>query len=281
MTFTLTRDYEFTKTLADNLRKKYENNRRDENESVHVSDIIPSSCLRKQYYGRKFPEKDTLSDETVYAFIRGESSEHIITQLANIGAAQCRIEHKGIVARPDILRKDAGALPSSFLVVELKDSASLGKRLRPGDFSFDSYLNQLLYYLVISEVENGVLCIKYSTHELIWYQRNSDGDHYVKPPNSRPPGIGCWHVYLSMNDPLRAELEQEMVIRKAVFLSALKTNDVEILPRVTGMAKRLKCKRCPFMTQCWTEDDETQEAMRMATEPSIVEKILLQFDSSS
>lgn len=59
------------------------------NNPVHVSDILPSSCLRRQYYGRIMPEEETIIDDSqVHSFVRGEASEHIITGLANIGAAQ-------------------------------------------------------------------------------------------------------------------------------------------------------------------------------------------------
>jgi hypothetical protein len=109
---------------------------------IHVSDLVPSaySCLRKQYYDRKFPLENTISDELVYAFIRGESSEHVITGLANIGASQVRVEADGIIARPDIMRKGPNIAPSDFLGVEQKDNASLGKRLEPSDETFKGYL---------------------------------------------------------------------------------------------------------------------------------------------
>jgi hypothetical protein len=63
----------------------------------------------------------------VYAFIRGESSEHVITGLANIGVSQVKVETDGIIARPDIMGKGPNIAPSDFLVVKQKDNASLGK----------------------------------------------------------------------------------------------------------------------------------------------------------
>ena len=41
-----------------------------------------------------------MSEDTVFRFIRGESSERVITDLANIGAAQIKIESNSIIARP-------------------------------------------------------------------------------------------------------------------------------------------------------------------------------------
>jgi hypothetical protein len=44
-----------------------------------------------------------LSNESVHHFVRGESSEFIITQLADLGVAQADIEMDGILAHPDIM----------------------------------------------------------------------------------------------------------------------------------------------------------------------------------
>jgi hypothetical protein len=46
-----------------------------------------------------------ISNKLVHHFVRGESSEFVITQLAKIGVAQSDIEMDGIVAHPDIMGK--------------------------------------------------------------------------------------------------------------------------------------------------------------------------------
>jgi hypothetical protein len=88
---------------------------------------MPSSCIRKHYYERKFTGQTVFSDDDVYRVIRGESSEHIITELADIGAAQVKIVKDGITARPDILRRSGNVRPDNYLVVELKDDATLAR----------------------------------------------------------------------------------------------------------------------------------------------------------
>ena len=211
--FSIIKDYSFTKHLTENLRKRYEKSKRTKKEPIHVSDIVSSSCIRKQYYDRKYPSQaqNTLSNDTVYNFVRGESSEHIITELAgDLGASQVKVEWDGIIGRPDILRRGSDIRPDNFLVVELKDNATIGKRLEPNDYTFKGYLHQLLYYLVLTDIENGILCIKYSIPELIWYQRNGEGDHYVKPFNAKAPGIESWAVFLSLDDPLREEIRNKI-----------------------------------------------------------------------
>ena len=67
----ISKNDEFSTLLQNKLKERYEQRRRLDNK-VHVSDIIPSSCIRKQYYSRRFPEIDTISDESIYHFIRGD-----------------------------------------------------------------------------------------------------------------------------------------------------------------------------------------------------------------
>ena len=137
VTITVKRSREFTDLLQKNLKARCEDRKRTDN-TVHVSDIVPTNCIRKQYYSRKFPEEEFLSDETVNHFVRGESSEFVITKLANMGIAQANIEMDGIVAHPDVMTE------SMDTIVELKDTVN-GKRLDFSDQTFRSYMRQLLY----------------------------------------------------------------------------------------------------------------------------------------
>jgi len=260
MTVLVRRDDEFTNILKLNLRSRYSQKRRSEDE-VHVSDIIPSSCIRKQYYSRKFPEIDTISDESIYHFIRGESSEFVITQLANIGVSQADLEFDGILAHPDIMSDDS--------VVELKDTLNFN-RLNIADEKFRSYLRQLLYYLVITGVERGVISIRYNTKELRWIKSDSKGEYFLQPHDAKGPFIESWSVHLPKDDIVREILKNEMVRRKNLFRKALHHSDVSILPRLSQSRRNLKCPKCSFYDRCMNEDDETAEAQEMANELDIL-----------
>jgi hypothetical protein len=261
MTVKVRRDEEFTNLLKLNLRSRYEQKRRSEDE-VHVSDIIPSSCIRKQYYSRRFPEVDTISDESIYHFIRGESSEFVITQLAKIGVSQANLEFDGILAHPDIMSND--------LVVELKDTLNFG-RLNMTDEKFKSYLRQLLYYLVITDVERGIISIRYNTKELRWIKSDSKGDYFLQPHDGKGPFIESWSVHLPRDDIVREILRNEMVRRKNLFRKALEHSDVSILPRLSQAKRNSKCPKCNFYDKCMNEDSETQDAHEMANELDIMD----------
>jgi hypothetical protein len=90
--------------ITKNLLIGYENKKRLDY-VVHVSDIIPSTCMRKQYYSRKSSDS-SFSLQTLNHFIRGEASEYGITRLATLGIAQHKIEMEDIVGHPDIMNEN-------------------------------------------------------------------------------------------------------------------------------------------------------------------------------
>ncbi|MGC2575025.1 MAG: hypothetical protein WA364_26235 [Candidatus Nitrosopolaris sp.] len=170
MTISIRRNPEFTDLLQKNLSKRYEERRRFSDSSIHVSDILPDNCIRKQYYSRKFPEIDAISNESVHHFVRGEASEFVITNLANMGVAQAELEMDGLIAHPDIMNEEKGEgggeeeeaevkTKGQSVIVELKDTLN-GKRLDITDQKFTSYLRQLLYYLVMTGIEKGIISIR-------------------------------------------------------------------------------------------------------------------------
>jgi hypothetical protein len=263
MAITIRKNSTFTDLLQKNLKSRYEDKRRVDN-IVHVSDIIPTTCIRKQYYSRKFPELDPLSNESVHHFVRGESSEFVITELASLGVAQATIEMDGIVAHPDIMNE------VESVIVELKDTVN-GKRLDITDSTFRAYLRQLLYYLVMTGIEKGIISVRYNIRELRWIKSDSEGnDYFFRPFNAKDVGIESWEIHLPATDVAREILKNEMVRRKNLFLKALEENDVSILPRLPEFARK-KCSWCPFYDKCMNKDNETDKAKEMSNEIDILD----------
>lgn len=259
MVITIRKDLSFTDLLQNHLKARYEKRRRNVEDSVHVSDILPSTCIRKQYFGRKNPELDEITNESLQHFLRGESSEAAITSLADMGVSQKDLEMDGLIAHPDIMNEN--------LIVELKDTLS-NKRLTINDHQFKSYIRQLLYYLVITGIENGIVSIRYNNRELRWLKTDSEGnDYFVRPKNSKAPEIESWSVFLPKGDIARELLKNEMVRRKTLFQKSLQENDVSILPRLREDIRSSKCPWCKFYDICMDEEnDETTEAKEMVKE---------------
>ena len=258
-------DPEFTNLLKSNLRLRYNSRKKDRIglAPIHVSDILPSSCLRKQYYSRTFPDEDPVTDESIHHFVRGEASEFAITQLARIGVAQAELQMDEIIAHPDIM-DNAG---ENKVIIELKDTIS-GKRLDINDYTFRAYLRQLLYYLTMTGIEKGVLSIRYNIRELKLLKKDESGEYFFRPNNSKNPGIESWSINLPKDDILREILRNEMVLRKNIFLTALENHDVANLPRLTEPLKSAKCPNCPFYRRCY-EDIENEKALEIAQQTDI------------
>jgi hypothetical protein len=267
MTIIIRPDSEFTALLKNNLRSRYDDKKKDRIglAPIHVSDILPSSCLRKQYYSRVYPNEDPITDESIHHFVRGESSEFAITQLAKIGVAQAELQMDGIVAHPDIIDNTDG----KKLIIELKDTVA-GKRLDINDYTFRSYLRQLLYYLVMTGIENGIISIRYNIRELRLIKRDEKGEYFFRPNNAKVVGVESWSVNLPKDDITREILRNEMVLRKNMLLNALENHDVTILPRLTEPLKSSKCPNCPFYQKCY-DDIENEKARDIAQQIDILD----------
>ncbi|HXV88544.1 MAG TPA: hypothetical protein VD710_05555 [Nitrososphaeraceae archaeon] len=260
-------DSEFTNMLKSNLRSRYDDRKKDRVglAPIHVSDILPSSCIRKQYYSRVYPDEDPITDESINHFVRGESSEFAITHLAKIGVAQAELQMDEIVAHPDIMDNTDGRT----VIIELKDTVA-GKRLDINDYTFRSYLRQLLYYLIMTGIEKGIISIRYNIKELRLIRRDDAGEYYFRPNDARPAGIESWSVNLPKDDITRELLRNEMVLRKNILVSALENHDVTILPRLTEPLKSSKCPNCPFYGRCYDEM-ENERALDIAQQTDILD----------
>jgi CRISPR/Cas system-associated exonuclease Cas4 (RecB family) len=279
MTITIRKSPEFTDLLQKNLNKRYEERRRLGDSSIHVSDILPTNCIRKQYYSRKFPEIDPISNESVHHFVRGEASEFVITNLANMGVAQAELEMDGLIAHPDIMNEEKGErggeatevkAKGQSVIVELKDTVN-GKRLDITDQKFTSYLRQLLYYLVMTGIEKGIISIRYNSREVRWTKSDSEGDYFFRPYNGSDVGIESWQVFLPKEDIAREILKNEMIRRKSLFLKALQENNVSTLPRLAEAIRNTKCPYCKFYQKCMNEDSETEDAREMEKEIDLLD----------
>jgi len=257
-------DSEFTELLKNNLRSRYEEKKKDRMglAPIHVSDILPSSCIRKQYYSRIYPHEDPISDESIHHFVRGESSEFAITQLAKIGVAQAELQMDDIVAHPDIMDNT-----SQKVIIELKNTVA-GKRLDINDYTFRSYLRQLLYYLIMTGIEKGIISIRYNIRELRLIRKDETGEYFFRPNNAKLPGVESWSVNLPKDDITREILRNEMVLRKNILVNALANHDVAILPRLIEPLKSSKCPNCPFYRRCY-DDMENERARDIAQQTDI------------
>jgi hypothetical protein len=235
-------------------------------QTVGVYDILPTNCMRKAYYTDK---TETASpSEPATPALRGRAVEAAISWLL-FGNSRTsmerhsRHEKAGIVCYTD--------LSDSETIMEVKDT-STGRRLIPEDIQFKGYLMQVLYYMVITEKEEAILAINYSSKELIWHHNDCNGrSWFYRPANAKSAGLECWDISMLKDDHARVLLWEQMLRRKNVFLKALETNDVSILPRVRMHDRKLKCSGCPYYERCMHRDGETEDARMMANDLDLLD----------
>lgn len=265
MPIIISKDSKFLQLLRTNLKALYGSRKRQPQDMIHVSDILFGSCLRKAFYARTVKDYE-LTVEDIDNFVRGESSEYVLVRLADIGISQMElIFEDNLIARPDLMtRAQSGRTESqdavntkktneAEIIVEFKDTKSF-ERLKPDSKRFKSYLRQLLYYLVISEYDTGVLCIRYANNRrMVWIKRDSSGDYFFSPKTTDQNGKGTlaeiesWTVILEKGSPIRDILKEEIRNRVALLKSALDANSDVQLPKV---AEEWKCIKCPFKQTC-------------------------------
>lgn len=207
-------------------------------------------------------EDNIVNDTMMFHWLRGEAMERVITELSQIGAAQISLYVDDLIGTPDIMRhKDSDGAennPDDFLVVELKSTSSL-KRYVPTDSEFKNYLLQIVSYMIMSDIEHGLLAIRYENRPMVWVSKDEDGnDHFIREADAPQSGLECWNVYLSMGAPERLRLHNELLERKNTLRRALDLEDVSILARLKGRDRLIKCNECPYQQQCWEVDFETQ-----------------------
>lgn len=170
MPIIVSKDYKFLLLLHTISRFLYGSRKRKPQDKIHVSDVLAGFCLRKAFYACTVKDYE-LTVEGIGNFVRDESSEYILVGLADIGTSQMNLlfEYK-LIARADQMtgtRSHTTESPATVstkkvnkdeIIVEFKDT-KIFKSLKPDSKRFKSYLRQLLYYLVISGYDTGLLCI--------------------------------------------------------------------------------------------------------------------------
>lgn len=275
MPILISKDSSFIDLLRSNLKEHYNSHRRNIDDKIHVSDILWGSCLRKAYYARVIKDYE-FTDDDIDNFVRGESSEHALVNLANIGVGQHELFFEDdLIARPDLLsvspsnskddpQQQQQQQPKN-LIVEFKDTKSF-ERLTPDNPKFKGYLRQLLYYLIISGFDAGVLCIRYaSNRKLQWIKRDEKGDYFFSPlvnnetGENKLPELETWTVILEKDSVIRELLKDEIRLRVSILRSALGSKNPIDLPKV---AEEWKCIRCPFLKTCNPLTIEKQDSKK-------------------
>jgi hypothetical protein len=258
-----------------------------ENITVHVSDLVGAWCPLKPVMQRTHPHLYYLTEEDLNNFTRGKLSELAISKhMKEVMDSQKKVYFEGIMGRPDLVRKD------NSIILELKDTNSfitvspfndddiadayqkaykvLGSTLdvkptnskRKKYNSFPGYLVQLVTYMVMMDVEYGTVVIRHNNHKFIMKLKNID--------ISQSP-FKEWKVHIPRDDPIRAKIKENLMIKKHFFVEAIKTKNIGMIPKCkdyyTEGPENVKCKRCCFKEECHKIKDTVPDYLREILDP--------------
>lgn len=270
MVFSIRKDDTFNQRLQCNLTERFTSNRRSVNEAVHVSDLT-SGCIRKAWFRRKYPNNDVIEIDTALHFLRGISSQYALTQLLKLDRIEVPIASKDgeIVGHVDAIIRDG----NKDCIIEMKSTNSMA-HFDLDHHTFREYLRQVLYYLVLSDLEKAYLVIKYEQHEQRFFKRDKEGNmHYIRERDHKPARLETWEIVLSKNSIERQKIEAEMMEAKALFLESLQTDNVAKLPRLTGASRFIKCRSCAYYQKCFNEFGQDQSAVDFASKVGILDQL--------
>lgn len=277
---------EFLKTLNEHFASP---DRLDsEKITVHVSDLSGSWCMRKGLMQRTHSHLYYLTEEDLNNFTRGKTSELAISdRLKKTMDSQKEVYFEEIMGRPDLVKKD------NTVILELKDTNSfvtvspfndddiadayqkaykmLGSTLdvkptnskRKKYNSFPGYLTQLVTYMVIMNVEKGAVVIRHNNHKFIM-KLKKEIDVSQSPFKE-------WWITILLDDPIRAKVKENLMIKKHFFVEAIKTKNVGMIPKCkdyyTEGPENTKCKRCCFKEECHKIDDSVPDYLKEILDP--------------
>ena len=272
-------DSEYLPVLAKKIKKYFDdlNKERQTDGKIHIFEI--SDCLRKGLLTKQYADE---IDNDIYDYmnlIQGLLSEHKLVEIlasdqeASSTEYQYNIDFSGISGHPDYIEND-----EQEWVFELKSTNKI-KPLILSDDTVKGYVRQVVYYMILKNIEKGRILVRYNLPHFPQYVKVPDGlkiqlesegvtldDNLYKLAFHKDTGqfpFFAIRVHIPLSAPIRDYVKQKLIeIVKPVYESG----DATIIPPLEGMKEgtNWKCvKYCKVYEQCkQTPDLNTNQEAR-------------------
>jgi hypothetical protein len=251
---------EYLPILGKKIIKHYtdKNLKRQQDGTIHIFEII--NCIRQSLILQQYPEKiEGLSIWDTSNFDHGLNSEGVLVNIMESqkdeGVSteyQYDIDFSGISGHPDYIEGD--------WVFELK-SVNKFKPLILSDSSISGYIKQVVYYMILMDIEKGRVIVKYNMPffpELDHYDER-DGEPLYKLRFHKETGqfpYFTFRVDIPLDAPIRQKVKDGLLnILKPMY----KEGDITKIPRLDGAldGSNWKCsKYCKAREVCMELPDE-------------------------
>jgi hypothetical protein len=245
-------DYDYLPVLGNKIVNHYKekNKKRQQDGTIHIFEVI--NCLRQSLILQQYPEEiEGLSIYDCMNFDHGLNSEAVLVNILESqkekGVSieyQYDIDFSGISGHPDYIEGD--------WVFELK-SVNKFKPLILSDSSVTGYIKQVVYYMILMDIEKGRVIVKYNMPffpELDHYDEK-DGQPLYKLRFHKETGqfpYFTFRVDIPLSAPIRQKVKQDLL---NVLKPMYKEGDITKIPRLDGAVEGTNWK---CMTYCKAKD---------------------------
>ena len=257
-------DYDYLPVLGNKIVNHYKekNKKRQQDGTIHIFEII--NCLRQSLILQQYPEE--IGDLTIYDcmnFDHGLNSEAVLVNILESqkekGVSteyQYDIDFSGISGHPDYIEGD--------WVFELK-SVNKFKPLILSDSSVTGYIKQVVYYMILMDIEKGRVVVKYNMPffpELDHYDE-TDAEPLYKLRFHKETGqfpYFTFRVDIPLSAPIRQKVKQDLL---NVVKPMYKEGNITNIPRLDGAldGSNWKCKTyCKAKDKCMEIPDEQYDS---------------------
>ena len=237
------------------------NKKRQQDGTIHIFEII--NCIRQSLILQQYPEKiEGLSIWDTSNFDHGLNSEGVLVTILESqkdeGVSteyQYDIDFSGISGHPDYIEGD--------WVFELK-SVNKFKPLILSDSSVTGYIKQIVYYMILMDIEKGRVIVKYNMPffpELDHYD-DRDGEPLYKLRFHKETGqfpYFTFRVDIPLDAPIRQKVKDGLL---NVLKPMYKAGDITKIPRLDGAVdgSNWRCsKYCKAKDVCLSIEDSQDD----------------------
>lgn len=234
--------------LANTIKEHFDTKQiqRYEDGKIHISDL--TVCLRKALI--TVQNQDSI-ENNIYDYVNfmgGLDSERTLVDIMTDGQAvggtdyQRDINFDEFTAHPDLIMNN--------VVYELK-ATNKNQPLILSDDALKSYINQVVYYMVLLDIEDGRILVRYRLPYFLEYMGKDDLDESVyklrfhKDTNEFPFFQAKLHI--AHQAPIRQEIKDGLI---NVIKPLWKAGDITKIPVLDNKKYNWRCGYCKVRNIC-------------------------------
>jgi hypothetical protein len=258
----ISEDPEFGEQFVKAVVDYYNNNNtnRIADGKLHIADI--TYCIRKTLIPQVFPSQAGVNIYSASNFMRGSGAESSIIPVLNYlykddnNEFQMDIQFDNVTGHPDFVNHTKG------IVFELKNTNAQDSLTISSD-NLKSYTRQVVYYMLLTGMEEGKVIVQYGLPFEMEYDKDSKKHTVTYRNKQKKVPYFFYKINIAPDHPLRTSIKHMLnnMIRPAM-VRAVKERDLTIIPILKEKKERhWKCMTCEYKKTCDMIPDKQDNPM--------------------